>query len=82
MTEDPYPTFWPTGPNNREKTGPIGDGTPHARMHWFWDRMRGHEALIAELTGWNSFRSDYTFEAAIADAFDVLAKRRNPPWTP
>lgn len=73
-TNDPpvSPTYWP-GQSDHEETGPIGDGTPHARMQWFWERMKGHEALIEELTGWNGFRSDYRFEAAIADAFDKLA---------
>ena len=68
------PTYWP-GQTDREEVGPIGDGTPHARMHWFWARMRQHEALIEELTGWSPISSAYRFEAAIADAFDLLAER-------
>jgi hypothetical protein len=68
------PVFWP-GLHDRKAVGPIGDGTPHARMHWFWDRMRGHERLIFELTGWTSASSVYRFEAAIADAFDQLAEK-------
>lgn len=70
---EPSPTFWPTGPNDREEVGPIGDGTPHARMRWFWKRMECHEQLIAELVGWSPVSSKYRFEAAIADAFDKLA---------
>lgn len=69
----PSPTYWP-GQNDREEVGPIGDGTPHARMQWFWARMRGHQALIEELTGWNPVSSTYRFEAAIADAFDRLVE--------
>jgi hypothetical protein len=45
-------------------------------MQWFWDRMRQHEKLIGELTGWHPFSSKYRFEAAIADAFDKLAGER------
>jgi hypothetical protein len=71
----PEPTFWP-GLHDHDKVGPIGDGTPHARMCWFWERMRGHERLIAELTGWSPVSSSYCFEAAIADAFDRLAEER------
>lgn len=74
------PGFWPgdspggvPGVTDREEVGPIGAGTPHARMHWFWERMRPHEAIVARLTGWNLIRSDYRWEAAIADAFDALA---------
>lgn len=69
------PTYWP-GQADHEEVGPIGDGTPHARMYWFWERMKGHEGLIEELTGWHGYRSDYRFEAAIADAFDKLAAER------
>ena len=69
------PTYWP-GQADREEVGPIGDGTPHARMHWLWKRMRFHEDLIAELTGYSSVSSFYRFEAAIADAFDRLAMER------
>jgi hypothetical protein len=72
--QPPYPTYWPTGPNNREKIGPIGDGTPHARMEWFWERMRDHEDLIMELTDYHPFSSKGTFEMYIAEAFDILAK--------
>lgn len=72
----PEPSFWPTGSNNREETGPIGAGTPHARMEWFWERMKPHKPLIEELTGWSPVSSTYRFEAAIADAFDKLAKER------
>jgi hypothetical protein len=68
------PTYWP-GQADREEVGPIGDGTPHARMSWFWERMRQHEALIQKLTGWSPLSSSYRFEAAIADAFDRLAAR-------
>lgn len=68
----PSPTYWP-GQADREETGPIGDGTPHARMQWFWERMKGHEGLIAELTEWSPFSSSIRFEEAIADAFDKLA---------
>lgn len=56
--------------------GPIGDGTPHARMHWFWERMERHADLITELTGHHWTSSNYRFEAAIADAFDILAATR------
>lgn len=45
-------------------------------MLWFWDRMKKHEKLIEELTGYNPFRSDYRFEAAIADAFDKLVEEQ------
>lgn len=69
------PTYWP-GQADHEETGPIGDGTPHARMHWFWQRMEGHEELIAELTGWSPYSSSYRFEAAIADAFDRMVVER------
>jgi hypothetical protein len=68
----PKPGYWP-GTADREEVGAIGDGTPHARMKWFWERMRPHEKLIGELTGWNPVSSTYRFEAAIADAFDKLA---------
>lgn len=75
-SKPPSPTYWP-GTNDREATGPIGDGTPHARMEWFWVRMEQHEKLIGELTGYHPLRSDYRFEAAIADAFDRLASERD-----
>jgi len=75
------PTYWPgdveggiPGVTDHEETGPIGAGTPHARMCWFWDRMHTHDELIAELTGWGPISSTYRFEAAIADAFDKLAE--------
>ncbi len=74
--EPPRPGYWP-GTADREEVGPVGDGTPHARMGWFWERMRPHEKLIGELTGWNPVSSTYRFEAAIADAFDRLAAREN-----
>lgn len=77
----PSPSFWPgdvpggePGYTDHEEVGPIGAGTPHARMEWFWDRMRPHAKLIEELTGWSPFSSKYRFEAAIADAFDKLAQ--------
>ena len=76
------PSFWPgdisggkSGYTDHEEIGPIGAGTAHARMHWFWERMRTHERLIEELTGWNPVSSKYRFEAAIADAFDKLAEK-------
>ena len=79
----PSPSFWPgdvpggeLGHTDREEIGPVGAGTPHARMLWFWERMRQHEALIEELTGWNLLSSKYRFEAAIADAFDKLVEAR------
>lgn len=65
-----------------EETGPIGDGTPHARMMWFWERMRPHEKLIGELTGWSPISSTYRFEAAIADAFDKLVAARGDTERP
>ena len=75
------PTFWPgEAPGGRpgftdlEKYGPIGAGTPHARMQWFWERMRSQEAVIAKLTGYSPFSSRGTFESAIADAFDKLVE--------
>lgn len=71
----PSPSFWP-GQADHEETGPIGDGTAHARMHWFWERMREHETLVEELTDWSPVSSSYRWEAAIADAFDKLAKER------
>jgi hypothetical protein len=70
--EPPKPGYWP-GTADHEKEGPIGDGTPHARMEWFWERMRPQEKLIEKLTNWNPISSSYRFEAAIADAFDKLA---------
>jgi hypothetical protein len=82
----PSPTYWPgeapgglPGHTDAEETGPIGAGTPHARMQWFWERMRPHEALVEELTGWSPVSSRYRFEEAVADAFDRLAslRRRN-----
>ena len=72
MTRKPSPTYWP-GQADHEETGPIGDGTPHARMHWFWERMKGHEKLIEELTEWHPTSSSIRFEEAVADAFDRLA---------
>ena len=86
-TDEPLaPGFWPgeapggiPGVTDREETGPIGAGTPHARMRWFWDRMERHKDLIAELTGWSPISSTYRFEAAIADAFDKLAAERLAP---
>lgn len=72
----PTPTFWP-GQSDHEEVGPIGDGTPHARMHWFWDRMERHDALIQELVPeYHPLRAGMTFEAAIALAFDRLAAGR------
>lgn len=75
------PSRWPgdlpggvPGVTDRDEVGPIGAGTPHARMEWFWERMRQHEELIASLTKWHPFSSTYRFEAAIGDAFDELAK--------
>lgn len=77
----PSPSYWPgdicggePGYTDHEEIGPIGAGTPHARMYWFWDRMHQHNDLIEELTGWNILSSKYRFEAAIADAFDKLAE--------
>lgn len=75
-SNQPSPTFWP-GENDHEATGPIGDGTPHARMQWFWERMTGQKKLIEELTGWSPVSSSYRFEAAVADAFDRLAEGAN-----
>lgn len=76
----PSPTFWPgevpggiPGVTDYEETGPIGAGTPHARMHWFWERMEEHRELIRELTGYTGFESNIRFEEAIAAAFDKLA---------
>lgn len=81
MSDGHSPTFWPgdvpggvPGFTDREETGPTGAGTPHARMEWFWERMRDHEELVGHLTGYHSLRSDYRFEAAIGDAFDRLAE--------
>ncbi len=84
-TDKPAPGFWPgdvdggiPGVTDRKETGPIGAGTPHARMRWFWDRMEKHGKLIEELTGWSPISSTYRFEAAVADAFEVLAGRGVP----
>jgi hypothetical protein len=66
------PTYWP-GQADYEEVGPIGDGTAHARMHWFWERMESHRELIRELTGYTGFESHIRFEEAIAEAFDLLA---------
>ncbi len=77
------PGYWPgdvpggiPGVTDHEEVGPIGAGTPHARMVWFWERMRAHEKLVEELTGWTPVSSTYRWEAAIADAFDRLANER------
>ncbi len=74
--EPPSPTYWPEQ-NDREAVGPTGDGTPNARMLWFWERMRKHEGLVESLTGWSPVSNSYRFEAAIADAFDKLADERS-----
>jgi ribosomal protein L12E/L44/L45/RPP1/RPP2 len=82
----PTPGFWPgdaqcgvPGVTDRKEIGNIGAGTPHARMQWFWDRMGPHEKLIEELTGWSELSSTYRFEAAVADAFDKLARDPSAP---
>ena len=82
INKPPSPSFWPgeipggiPGYTDHEETGPIGAGTPHARMFWFWERMEQHRQLIEELTGWSPLSSTYRFEAAIADAFDKLAEK-------
>lgn len=85
LTSNPSPGFWPgdlpggvPGVTDFEVVGPIGAGTPHARMEWFWERIRPHEDLVAELTGWSPVSSTYRLEAAIADAFDrLVAERRD-----
>ncbi len=83
-TRPPSPSYWPgqvpggePGYTDHEEVGPIGAGTPHARMQWFWERMRPHEKLIEEMTGWSPISSKYRFEAAVADAFDKLAEERH-----
>lgn len=69
------PTYWPNGPNNKEAVGPVGDGTPHARMHWFWDVMDyHHEDLIEDLVPEYSPISNMRFEVAIFLAFEILAQ--------
>jgi hypothetical protein len=57
------PTFWP-GTKDSQEIGPTGDGTPHARMEYFWERMKIHQDLIAELTGWSPFYSELTRETS------------------
>lgn len=70
--EPPLPGYWP-GVADRKQVGPIGDGTPHARMHWFWRRMERHEQLICELVPeYSPLTSRMCFEEAIALAFERL----------
>jgi hypothetical protein len=86
MSECASPSFWPgnlpggiPGVTDHQENGPIGAGTPHARMLWFWKRMEKHEDLIEELTDYDRFSSGRpTFEATIADAFDRLVEERGP----
>lgn len=65
--------------SSSEDWGPIGAGTPHARMEATWRRMHKHEALLCELVGYSPVSSKYPIEVAFTDAFDKLAAQMPCP---
>ena len=52
--------------------GPVGPGTPHARMEAMWERMSEHQDDVMRLTEYHPLKSFYPLEVAYVDAFEVL----------
>lgn len=45
---------------NSRQVGPVGGGTPAARMRWLWDQLREFEDLLIERGGLRPFSSSST----------------------
>ena len=72
------PGYWPgdveggvPGLTDVKATGPIGAGTPHARMQALWEEMHKRERAIYDLTGYHPVMNRRT-EDAFVQAFDRL----------
>lgn len=61
---------------NGHQVGPVGPGTPAARMRWLWDELRRHEAWLAAHSDYNAVRSNYTgmMEVMLVQALDRMVE--------
>lgn len=64
---------------NPEQIGPVGPGTPAARMRWLWEELDKRETLLTERGGYNPFSSRGTIEQALLRVLDGVRAMEQEP---
>lgn len=62
---------------NADHVGPVGPGTPAARMRWLWDQLRDYEDVLVAWGGYNPVSSRSTIEMAILQTLAGLKDQRS-----